>query len=48
MRLFEVYLSGALLLILVYLALSSSNTNRVLQEMGNVNVGAIKALQGRG
>jgi len=48
MRTFEIYLSGALGLVLVYLVLSrASDANQVLARLGEVNTGAIRALQGR-
>ena len=48
MRTLELYLSGALALVLVYLVVTNaSGANTVLTSLGQVNTGAIKALQGR-
>lgn len=48
MSLFEKYVTGALLLILVYLlVVNATGTNMVLGGLSKFNVNAISALQGR-
>lgn len=42
------YISGALLLILVFLLVNNASaTNQILGGLSSANTGAIKALQGR-
>jgi X-X-X-Leu-X-X-Gly heptad repeat protein len=48
MRTLELYLSGALALVLVYLLVTNaSGANQVLDGLGRLNTGAVRALQGR-
>lgn len=48
MRTFEMYLSGAFGLILVYLLVSNASaTNQVLNALSAANTDTIRALQGR-
>lgn len=47
MRALEMYISGALLLILVFLVVrNASGTNAIIGGLSKANVDAIKALQG--
>lgn len=43
----NMYISGALALIALYIIISYQNSDQVLQTLSNANVSAIKALQGR-
>lgn len=47
MNTLNTYITGALFLILVYLVLTSNNTNSVLKGLSSFNTSAIAALQGR-